>query len=282
MKIAVTAANGQLSRAIIKELTLQIGKGNVIGIARTPTKASDLGIELRKGDYNSYEDFLSALKGIDRVLLLSGLDDPNKRIDQHRNIIRAAEQNNVEKLVYTSIVGTPLETAFDPIIISNRRTENDIKDSKLNWAIGRNGIYIEPDLEYLESYEKAGCIWNNAGEGKCAYTSRAELAKAYTQLLLNDSLNKEVYNLTAEPITQKELTDLMNNYYGASLTYKFYTTKDYLEDRIGELGEFFGTVVTGIYEGISKGSFDVKSDFEKVMNRPHLPVSEMIKAYKDN
>ncbi len=36
MKIAVTSANGKLGSAIVKQLIAEMGKENVIGIARTP------------------------------------------------------------------------------------------------------------------------------------------------------------------------------------------------------------------------------------------------------
>ena len=48
MKIAVTASNGQLDSSIVNELKSIIGDLNVIGVVRTPEKASHLGIELRK------------------------------------------------------------------------------------------------------------------------------------------------------------------------------------------------------------------------------------------
>ena len=70
MKIAVTTASGQLGSAIIKALIQEIGKENVIGIARTPKKAAHLGVEVRKGDYNSREEFNEVLKGVDKVLFL--------------------------------------------------------------------------------------------------------------------------------------------------------------------------------------------------------------------
>ena len=57
----------------------------MIGVARTPEKASHLGVEIRKGDYNNKEDFDLALKGIDVVLLVSGMDHLNNRVRQHRN-----------------------------------------------------------------------------------------------------------------------------------------------------------------------------------------------------
>ena len=149
MKIAVTSANGKLGSSIIKNLINTIGKENVIGIARTPEKAKHLGVELRKGDYNSREDFNAALQGVDSVMLLSGMDEPQKRIQQHRNVIEAAKQNAVKKIVYTSIIGDVKHNAFSPVVNSNRQTEIDIQNLRLEWIIGGNGIYIEHDIEYF-------------------------------------------------------------------------------------------------------------------------------------
>ena len=45
-------------------------------------------------------------------------------------------------------------------------------------VIGRSGIHIEPDVEYIDSYRKAGEIANRAGDGKCGHTTRPELPQA--------------------------------------------------------------------------------------------------------
>ena len=169
MQIAVTTASGNLGSAIINILIKYIGRENVRGIARSPQKAAHLGIEIRKGDYNTWEEFEKALKGVDAVLLVSGMDDPKKRIQQHRNVIEAAKHNGVKKIVYTSIVGGDIETEFSPIIRSNRQTEEDVKNAGLDWVIGRNGLYIEPDLEYLDNYILEGGIINCASDGKTDY-----------------------------------------------------------------------------------------------------------------
>ncbi len=280
MKIAVTSANGKLGSLIIKNLINEIGKENVIGIARTPKKAKHLGIEIRKGDYNSREDFDAALQGIDKVMLLSGMDEPQKRIQQHRNVIEAAKQNGVKKIVYTSIIGDGEHNAFSPVVNSNRQTEVDIQNSGLESVIGRNGIYIEPDLEYIDTYVKDGEIRNSAGDGKCTYTSRAELAYAYTKMLIEEKHNGEVYNLVGEPISQTQLADYMNQVYHTKLVYNVVSAADYAVERKKELGHFLGTVIAGIYEGINNGANDVYSDYEKAAGRAHKSPLEMIEAIK--
>ena len=282
MKIAVTSASGQLGSAIVKQLIKEIDKKNVIGIARIPEKAKHLGIEIRKGDYNNRQDLDKALQGIDAVLLVSGMDEPQKRIQQHRNVLEAAKQNGVQKIVYTSIVGDENKTAFSPVVKSNRGTEKDIQGSGLEWVIGRNGIYIEPDLEYIDNYVKDGEIRNCAGEGKCAYTSREELAYAYAQMILDTKHNGHVYNLVGEAITQAELAEIINEVYHTNLTYNPVTIEDYRNERKEALGDFLGTIIAGIYEGIKIGVNDVSSDFEKASGRPHKTPLDMIKAVKNH
>lgn len=281
MKVAVTTASGLLGKAIIKELVNEIGADNVVGIARSPEKVRIKGIDVRKGDYNSLKDFEESLKGVDAVLIVSGNAHPDERIKQHRNIIEAAKINKVKKIVYTSINGAEEGNEFSFIVASNRKTEEDVRNSGMNWAIGRNGIYIEPDLDYLENYKKAGAIINSAGDGKCGYTSRTELAVAYTRMIL-DNLSGVTFNLLGEPITQQQLADAINRQYDLNIAYKSIEPEEFIKDRQAELGEFLGTIIGGIYEGIRTGEYDGKSDFEIVTGRPHKTVDEMIQEYKES
>jgi NAD(P)H dehydrogenase (quinone) len=280
MNIAVTTASGQLGSAIIKHLKNLIGTENVIGVARTPSKAEQLGVEIRKGDYNNREEYETALKGMDAVLIVSGMDDPKKRIQQHRNVIEAARSNGLKKIVYTSIVGDPEQTAFSPIIQSNRQTEEDVKSSGLEWVIGRNGLYIEPDLEYIDNYVIENGISNCADKGLCAYTSRSELGFAYAKMLIENIHNGQTYNLVGEAISQERLAELINRVYGTSLKYNSLSVEDYVKERQAALGDFLGTVIGGIYEGIKNGAFNPRPDYESAAGRPHQTALEMIKRYK--
>ncbi|NNC83560.1 MAG: SDR family NAD(P)-dependent oxidoreductase, partial [Flavobacteriales bacterium] len=173
-------------------------------------------------------------------------------------------------------------TAFSPIVQSNRQTEEDVRNSGLDWVIGRNGIYIEPDLEYLDTYINDGEIRNCAGDGKCGYTSRPELAYAYTLMLLKGNHNGQTYNLTGEAISQAELADLINDVYGTELKYQAVSIENYKQERIAELGDFIGTVIAGIYEGMSRGVNEVPSDYEKAAGRVHKPIKEVIEDFKNS
>ena len=269
MKIAVTAASGQLGKEIVKATIPLLAKDNVIGLARTPDKAKNLGVEIRPGDYDDKYVLEKSLASVDTLLLVSGMDDPKKRIEQHRNVIQAAQNSGVKKIVYTSVQGADENTAFSPIIESNRQTEQDIGSSGLDWVIGRNGIYIEPDIEYVETYKKLGGIFNCAGDGKCGYTTRPELAYAYAKMLTQDRHNAQIYNLHGEAITQYQLAEYLNSAFGTNLTYTPMSVEEYRKERVAELGEFLGTVISGIYQGIREGKADNPSHFSEAAGREH-------------
>ncbi|MCX7565845.1 NAD(P)H-binding protein [Sulfitobacter sp. F26169L] len=269
MTIAVTAVSGQLGGAIARNLIKMPTSETIIGLARTPANAKGLGIEIRPGDYGQPEQLRTSLKDVDTLLLVSGMDAPDARIQQHRNVIDAAKTAGVRKIVYTSIQGVEEGTAFSPVVQSNRQTEADVRASGLAYAIGRNGIYIEPDVEYIDSYKAKGEIANSAGAGKCGYTTRSELAHAYACLLTNDNFNGQTFNLWGTPISQTELTDFLNGAFGTSLTYREMTPEEYVADRTAELGDFIGPIIGGIYEGIRLGIYDAPSDFEAVAGRAH-------------
>lgn len=270
MKIAVTAANGNLGAEIIDHLLKLTDSKNIIGLARNPDKIKQTKIEKRKGDYDNINELMDSLNGVEVVLLVSGMAAPNTRLVQHKNVIEAALANKVRKIVYTSIAGKSGISTFDPIIKSNRQTEQDIIESGLEWAIGRNGLYIEPDIEYLDTYKKEGKITNCAGNGLCSYTTRSELAYAYTQMIMNDDRNEHIYNLSGRAITQKQLTTYLNKTFGTKLKYEEISTDAYLALQKNANGDFLGSIITGIYTKIRNGEFNVKSTFEEAAGRQHI------------
>jgi NAD(P)H dehydrogenase (quinone) len=52
------------------------------------------------------------------------------------------------------------------------------------------------------------------------------------------------------------------------------TVEEYRADRVAELGEFMGTVIAGIYEGIRNGEADDPSHFAQAAGRHHVSWDE--------
>ena len=103
---AVTGATGKLGRLVLDELLKQTDAANVVALARDPTalQAYDqLGVQVRKADYDDPASLRAAFDGVDRVLLISG-NAVGQRERQHGNVIEAAKKAGVEYIAYTSIL----------------------------------------------------------------------------------------------------------------------------------------------------------------------------------
>lgn len=269
MTIAVSAVSGQLGSTIARSLMARQTGIPIIGLARSPDKVRIEGIEVRQGDYTDGAAMVRALSGVDTFMMVSLNTPPDIRTGQHQSAIGAAREAGVRRVVYTSVQGAEEGTAFSPVIRSNRQTEADLRASGIEWTLGRNGIYIEPDVAYIDNYVRAGCIENSAAEGRCGYTTRPELAEAYANILLDDRHNGQTYNLHGPLLTQADLAAHLNTAFETHLTYRPLSVEEYHADRVAALGDMMGTIIAGIYEGIRCGAMDRPSDFEAAAGRPH-------------
>lgn len=57
--------------------------------------------------------------------------------------------------------------------------------------------------------------------------------------------------------------------FGTSLAYEPMSVDDYRADRMAELGDFIGSVIAGIYEGIAQGAQDRPSHYREAAGREH-------------
>ena len=90
--IGLTAATGRLGRLVIAELLQRVPPDRVVARARDPNEASDLaaqGITVRLAHYDDPARLDAALRGIQRLLLISG-SEVGRRVQQHRNVIATA------------------------------------------------------------------------------------------------------------------------------------------------------------------------------------------------
>ena len=78
----------------------------MVARARDPNEASDLaaqGITVRPADYDDPARLDAALRGIQRLLLISG-SEVGRRVQQHRKVIAAAVRAGVQLLADTSLL----------------------------------------------------------------------------------------------------------------------------------------------------------------------------------
>ncbi len=280
MTIAVTTASGRLGREIIPALTQLALDVPVIGLARTPEKAADLGVEVRPGDYDKPEQLRASLTGVDTLLLVAGNAPGPERIQQHRNVITAAKEAGVTKIVFTSIEGAGDDNAVFEAAHLSRQTELDLMASGLTWIVGRNGLYIDSDVQAIDKYRASGVVSNSAGDGKCAYTTRRELAYAYARLLTETTNDGAILGLHGEPLSQVDLVGHLNATFGTQLSYEAVSVEAFRADCQAAMGQAYGSLMAGIYEDIRQGVWDKPSDFAQAAGRPHVSWDDYFASLK--
>ncbi|MEJ1154706.1 hypothetical protein [Microbacterium marmarense] len=87
-------------------------------------------------------------------------------------------------------------------------------------------------------------------------------------------LTTSLQGIDGPTLSQSELAKYIGALVGVTLTYRPMSDADYLVDRTSELGDFFGPVIAGIYQGIREGANDTTSDFAAVVGRPHTSWDE--------
>jgi len=277
MKVAVTAASGRLGCAILKYLGDEIGTDNVVAIARSPEKVELSAIEKRRGDYQSIDEIAAACAGIDTVIMISApVTIGTDRVAMHRNVIEGAKRAGVRKMIYTSVIGNGKEegTNFFATQQVNRQAEVDLQESGMEWIVARNALYLELDLNHIRRANETGIYQNNGGDGRCGYLTIDELAYGTAKLAVDDKHNGRIFNLIGRTThTQTELVEMANEVFGMNVEYKVMSAEDNVErfmqdPAISSRGEEVARMLTGCFECIAAGAFDVQSDFEAAAGRP--------------
>jgi len=276
MKIGVTGATGQLGRLVVEKLKQKVAADSVVALVRNPEKAADLGVETRPFDYTQPETLVTSLKGIDKLLLISG-NEIGQRLPQHKAVIEAAKQAGVKQITYTSILhadSSPLGLAGEHL-----GTEVAIKESGLTYTILRNGWYTENYTGSAKGAVGAGAFIGNAGDGKIASAARVDYAEVAAVVLAGEGHENKTYELAGdEAYTLTELAAEISRQTGKIIPYNNLTEAEYVD-----ILKSFGLPV-GLAEmladsdtGASKGGlFDDTKQISALIGRPTTPLAKVL------
>ena len=231
--ILITGATGHLGSLVLKYVKQYAPATPLAILARDKSKTKEFensDIDIRLGDYDDYNSLVQAFTGIDKLYFVSG-SDIAKRIKQHENIVKAAKESGVNHIIYTSFIRERgLENTPIPLVAEGHlKTEDLIKKSGLNYTILKHNIYMEVIPMFIgEHILENKKIYLPAGEGKCAFVSREDMAKAGAIVLTTkDHANKE-YNITAEEAySYKDIAEMISEVTGKDIQYVSPSQKEF-------------------------------------------------------
>ena len=171
MSLLVTGASGNLGSLVVQ--FLREAGHDVIPGSRTPPDGG------RRVDFDDPDSLPAAFEGVERLLIIStdAIDEPGKRLRQHRAAITAAEQAGVKHVVYTSIVNARPDNPC-VVVPDHLGTEAALSASSMSFTILRNSLYAEVPLMGLDAAKASGHWFHATDGGRAGYVTREDCARA--------------------------------------------------------------------------------------------------------
>jgi len=269
--IAVTGATGHLGRLVIAALLKKVPASGVIAVVRNVEKAKDiaeLGVHVRRADYNQPSTWDIALKGADKVLLISS-SEIGQRAKQHRSVIDAATRSGVKLLAYTSVLRC--DTSPLGLAVEHKETEGLIRASGITFVLLRNSWYTENYTAGVPNVLKLGAVYGCAGEGRISSAARVDYAEAAAVVLTGENQAGRVYELAGDTAyTLAELATEISRQSGKNIRYANLTEAEYKNVLVkAGLPEAVAALYADSDTGVSKGGlFDDGHQLSKLINRP--------------
>lgn len=201
----VTGATGQLGRLVLDGLLAsgKVAPQQIIATSRDAAKLADYaekGVQTRSASFDDAASLEAAFAGADRILIVStdALDEPGKRLRQHKTAVAAAAKAGAKHILYTSMPSP--ETSVIPFAPDHLGTENAIKATGIPYTILRNGWYMENLFTALPHALSEGKWYSAAGDGVLAHISRKDIAAATVAAMLAASPDSKTYTLTGSKV----------------------------------------------------------------------------------
>ena len=279
--VVVTGVTGGLGGRVARRLA-ERGVGQRL-VARDPGRAPELaGAEVAAGSYDDRDSLRLAFDGAGTLFMVSASEDPD-RLRLHANVVGAATDAGVERIVYTSFFGAAPDCSFT-FGRDHWHTEELIKGGGLRFTMLRDNLY----LDFLPLMVGAdGVIRGPAADGRVAAVARDDIADVAAAVLLEggDRHDGRSYDLTGpEALTMAEVAERLSELAGRTVTYHPETLEEAYASRASYGApdwEVDGWVTT--YVAIANGELEaVSGDVAAVAGHPPMGLDDFLRRNPDS
>ena len=287
--ILVTAGTSQLGSLVVSNLLKRNVPASSIAVtARSgdsdATRAlKDQGIEVRVADYHNAASCDEAMKGIEKVLLISS-NDFNDRVGQHTNVVKAAEKaGTVQLFAYTSLANA--DTTKMIMAASHVGTEAYLKSSGVPYVMLRNNWYTENHSNQYSTWLKYGKITGAPGGAIINGASRDNYAEAAAVVLAGDAKEYQgkIFELGGQPgYTLDDMAKVASDVSGQTITVNNVDQSTFTQILVGAgLPEAVASVLADADARSANGDLETKgNDLERLIGHKTETFEETLRGQK--
>lgn len=282
--IVITAASGNLGRAVAKALQTKADSKNIRLAARSTDKIADLagqGFGVVQADYDNAASLQAAFEGADTALIISSAGPNELRAAHHKAAIDAAKAAGVKKIVYTSAVN-PVSSSRFVWAGAHEATENYLKASGVPYVILRDNSYASNNDGFYAQAKETGTLALPGAATKVSYVTHDDVAACAAAVLTGAGEINATYELTgSEALDAEDIAKALSQYTGRTITA--------VELPLPDLGGFFASiglppfVVEGLvsfYAAAAAGEYSsVSNDVQKLTGRPAQSLRDYLRKF---
>jgi uncharacterized protein YbjT (DUF2867 family) len=225
-RILVTGATGKVGGAVVRHLANHPAVDVVAG-ARSPQKAAHLGVEVRELDFDRPATLDSALKGIDRVFMLTGYTVDMFR--QSKSFVNAAKRAGVQYIVHLGACGD------DDTEVAHWGWQQFV-ERYIEWA-GFEFTHLRPDIfmQNVLGYGGAraagdGVIRHYVGDAAISWVDTDDVAEVGASILVDPQSHAgKVYRLASDVKTYHQVAQALTNVLGQAFAYDARPAAEFME-----------------------------------------------------
>lgn len=254
---AITGATGAVGKRVAARLAAAGSAQRLV--VRDPQRAPTLpGVEVSEpADYRDRAAMTRAFDGAETVFMVSASESAS-RVDEHRNVVDAAVDAGVSRVVYLSFQGAAEFCTFT-FGRDHWHTEQYIRDSDLEFTFLRDSLYLGALISFVGD---DGVIRGPAGSGRVAAVAHDDVADVAASLLVDGDTSGRTYDITGpEAISMLDVARIIGNVTGREIGYYDESIEEAYASRAAyDASEFEVTGWVSSYQAIAAGELAKVSD----------------------
>lgn len=215
--ILVTGATGNIGSQVVKQL---VAKGvPVRAFVRSREKAAALegpGVEIALGDLGQPKTIGTALKGIEKVFLLS--PGGPRQVEWQGNVVEAAQRAGVKHIVKVAALGTAPDS---PLSLArwHAQTEKQIEESGLAYTHLHPHSFMQ-NFVGMAPMIAQGNLYAPMKDGKISLVDVRDIAAVTVATLTEEGHEGKTYDITGpEALSYAEIAQKLSAVIGKEVTY---------------------------------------------------------------
>ncbi|GHD62183.1 SDR family oxidoreductase [Jeongeupia chitinilytica] len=214
--ILVTGATGNVGSEVVRRLAEQ--NVAVRALTRNADKVGKLGpVEWVQGEFTDAQSLTSALRGVDKVVLISPAHAD--MVAHQLAVLDAARAAGVKHIVKLSGLGAGPEA---PIRLPRNHfeIENRIKASGIAYTFVRPNLFMQVLIGSAGSIASDGAIYAPAGDGAISFTDVRDVAATIVTALLEPGHENQAYEITGPAaLTYTQAAEVLSGAIGKTAKY---------------------------------------------------------------